>query len=289
MRSASRCARPGYSPRARALMSRIHGFQQPWDASSLAAAAGFLLGACNRGSIPERCHSGRLGRGRHRTVEPAPVEGADRMCSGGGACHLPPAPRSITSASDRGIRSARANIIYESLCSMAQRDLSSIRMVMFWARVVDFSWRPPLDPSFPWVTYDPVTGAHLMIGATLQKAVLQSAPWAILALIVFTLAWLPWFRMPEARQRQMRLLSLVTFALIATFAFAGVRRHEGSVVQSTLPARTGAVGGRRVRMGARRVRTCGRQQSVYGSVVGCPARRARFYRSRRCSAAPRIP
>ena len=112
-------------------------------------------------------------------------------------------------------------------------------LVMFWARVVDFSWRPALDPSYFWVTYDPVTGAHLMIGETLQKSLLQSAPWAILALIMFTLAWLPWFRMhavppgavpapaAPALRRQMRLLSLVTFAVIAAFSFAGVLRHEG--------------------------------------------------------------
>jgi hypothetical protein len=80
---------------------------------------------------------------------------------------------------------------------------------------------------FPWVSYDPVTGAHLMIGSTLQKSLLQSAPWAILALILFTLAWLPRFQMPEARQRQTRLLSLVTLAVLAVFAFAGVSRIEG--------------------------------------------------------------
>ena len=87
-------------------------------------------------------------------------------------------------------------------------------LVMFWARVVDFSVRPPLL-GFSWVTYEPVTGAHLMIGATLQKAFLQSAPWAILAFIMFTVAWLPRFRMPEARRRQIRLLSLVTCAVLA--------------------------------------------------------------------------
>lgn len=99
-------------------------------------------------------------------------------------------------------------------------------LVMFWARVVDFSVRPPLL-GFSWVTYDPVTGAHLMIGATLQKAMLQSAPWAILGLIVFALVWLPSFRMPETRRRQIRLLSLVTCAVLATFALAEVHRHEG--------------------------------------------------------------
>jgi len=99
-------------------------------------------------------------------------------------------------------------------------------LVMFWARVVDFSVRPPLL-GFPWVTYDPVTGGHFMIGATLQKSFLQSAPWAILAFIIFVWAWVPRFSIPESRRRQIQLLSLVTFTILLVFAFSGVRRHEG--------------------------------------------------------------
>jgi hypothetical protein len=101
-------------------------------------------------------------------------------------------------------------------------------VVMFWARLVDFSVRPPLvGPGFGWVVYDPATGAHLMLGRTLEKAFLQSAPWAILALALFVLAWAPRFRMPDARRRQVRLLSLVTAAVLVAFACSGVRRHEG--------------------------------------------------------------
>ena len=101
-------------------------------------------------------------------------------------------------------------------------------LVMFWARVVDFSVRPPLaGRSFSWVIYEPITGAHLMIGETLQKAFLQSAPWAILALIAFAVAWTRRYAIPEPRRRQLRLMSLVTAALMLTFALSGVRRHEG--------------------------------------------------------------
>ena len=101
-------------------------------------------------------------------------------------------------------------------------------LLMFWARLVDFSARPPLvGPLFTWVNYDPLTGAHLMMGETLQKAFLQSAPWAILAFMLFALAWFPRFSMPDARRRQIRLLGLVGMALIATFVFSSVRRHEG--------------------------------------------------------------
>jgi hypothetical protein len=99
-------------------------------------------------------------------------------------------------------------------------------LVMFWARVVDFSVRPPLL-DFNWVTYDPITGGHLMFGMTLQKSFLQSAPWAILGFIMFAVAWMPWFQIPEARRRQIRLLSLVTLAVLAAFSFSGVSRMEG--------------------------------------------------------------
>jgi hypothetical protein len=98
-------------------------------------------------------------------------------------------------------------------------------LVMLWARVVDFSWRPPLD--FPWVTYDPVTGAHLMIGTTVQKALLQSAPWTALALAIFGAAWISAFQAPDARRRQLRFLSLIAAAGVSVFALAGIRRNEG--------------------------------------------------------------
>ena len=103
-------------------------------------------------------------------------------------------------------------------------------LTMFWARLVDFSVRPPLvGPDFTWVTYDPVTGAHLMVGEIVQKAFLQSAPWAMLALVMFTLAWVGRFTIPDGRRRQLQLMSLVTIAILLTFAFSGVERHDGLV------------------------------------------------------------
>jgi hypothetical protein len=101
-------------------------------------------------------------------------------------------------------------------------------LFMFWARIVDFSVRPPLvGPSFSWMQYEPETGAHLMMGDVIQKSVLQSAPWAVLGFLVFVAAWLPGLTLPDARRRQLRLLSLITAAVVVTFAFSGVLRHEG--------------------------------------------------------------
>ncbi|HEX5475765.1 MAG TPA: hypothetical protein VFX12_13980 [Vicinamibacterales bacterium] len=101
-------------------------------------------------------------------------------------------------------------------------------LVMFWARMVDFTVRPPLaGPTVGWDRYDRLTGAHLMAGLTLQKAFLQSAPWAVLAFVLFALAWTTAFPMPAARRRQLRMLSLIAAAPVVTFAFSGVQRHDG--------------------------------------------------------------
>jgi hypothetical protein len=102
-------------------------------------------------------------------------------------------------------------------------------VVMFWAQVVDYSVRPQLKgPGVDsWLGYDPATGTHLMLFATVKKAFLQSAPWAILGFVVFTLAWAPGFNMPDARRRQLKLLSLVALAIVGMFSLAGVRRHDG--------------------------------------------------------------
>ena len=102
-------------------------------------------------------------------------------------------------------------------------------LVMGWAQVVDYSVRPPLiGPEFEtWVRYDAGTGAHLMLNTTVKKAFLQSAPWAALAFLIAALAWTSRSKLSDAQRRQMQLLSLVMAAVIATFALAGVRRHDG--------------------------------------------------------------
>ncbi len=102
-------------------------------------------------------------------------------------------------------------------------------LVMAWAQMIDFSVRPPLiGPEFEsWVRYDATTGAHLLLNTTVKKAFLQSAPWAALAFLMAALVWTSRVEAPEAQRRQMRLLSLTMGGIVATFALAGVRRHDG--------------------------------------------------------------
>ena len=101
-------------------------------------------------------------------------------------------------------------------------------LIMFWAQVVDYSSRPRLLGRYTeWDRYEPVTGAHLMMGFTVKKALVQSAPWTVIGLVVMAVAWLPSTRISSERQRQLRFLSLPTGAILATFASAGVHRYDG--------------------------------------------------------------
>jgi hypothetical protein len=101
-------------------------------------------------------------------------------------------------------------------------------LIMFWAQVVDYSARPLLlGPYTEWDRFEPSTGAHLMMGFSVKKALVQSAPWAVLGLLVMAIAWLPSPLMSGVRQRQLRFLSLPIGAVLATFSFAGVNRHDG--------------------------------------------------------------
>jgi hypothetical protein len=97
--------------------------------------------------------------------------------------------------------------------------------VMLWARVIDFSARPPLP--LPFMSYDAETGAHLVIGYVVKKSVIQSAPWAFLALLMFALAWFARRQTTRQQGGQLRFLSVVMAAVLLTFAAAGIGRHDG--------------------------------------------------------------
>ena len=103
---------------------------------------------------------------------------------------------------------------------------------MAWARIVDYSARPPLTHTLQqsFLTPQPKSGAYVLVTAV-KKAWLQSSPWLIVPLLLVLLAWLParLFRpvLPLAPQRQLRLISLVVLPTLAMFSASGITRTDG--------------------------------------------------------------
>jgi hypothetical protein len=102
-------------------------------------------------------------------------------------------------------------------------------LVMFWSLVIDFTARPLLtEPDVEtWWKFDAATHTHLMFGVVEKKALLQSAPWAVVALMFLVTAWLPRRPPDTTPARQLRFISLLVGVVFATFAVAGVARHDG--------------------------------------------------------------
>jgi hypothetical protein len=101
-------------------------------------------------------------------------------------------------------------------------------VTMLWAQLIDYSVRPSLSgPNVQWLSYGSVTGAPLIVGVTVKKAFLQSAPWAVLALVMLVTCWRPGSSLSKRRATQLRLFSLITAALLTVFSVAGPSRHDG--------------------------------------------------------------
>ena len=66
-----------------------------------------------------------------------------------------------------------------------------------------------------------------MLGVTLKKAIIQSSPWFILALLIFGMAWIHRTRLADAQRLPLRLFSIVTVAILIVFSMAGATRNDG--------------------------------------------------------------
>jgi hypothetical protein len=101
-------------------------------------------------------------------------------------------------------------------------------LVATYARLVDHSPRPVPDPrneQAAWLDREPETGSFVIAGA-LKKALLQSAPWALLPLLGMALAWRR-SAPASARRTEVRAASLVVGGVLGLFALYGFRRHDG--------------------------------------------------------------
>lgn len=105
-------------------------------------------------------------------------------------------------------------------------------LTMAWARVVDYTARPPLTGTLTEsiLAPDPRSGAYV-VATAVKKAWLQSAPWMVVPLVVLLLAWLPASRFrrvsDSAPQRQIRFLSLVVILTIGMFSSRGILNTSG--------------------------------------------------------------
>ena len=105
-----------------------------------------------------------------------------------------------------------------------------------WAKLVDFSAHPPIVgvPLGPvpagevasWGWNPSLLGAFLWHGG-MKKALLQSSPWILLALIVMAFAWRGLEGMAEAQRRELKAMSLVTAGMLAVIAAGGYSRQDG--------------------------------------------------------------
>lgn len=99
--------------------------------------------------------------------------------------------------------------------------------VMLWARVVDFSARPPVDWLLAFSTHDLNTGALLILGITVKKAVLQSSPWVLIGALVMVFAWLKRGGLSTEQRRLVMFLSIPVAALTGVFALSSPGRDDG--------------------------------------------------------------
>lgn len=98
--------------------------------------------------------------------------------------------------------------------------------IMTYARLVDYSARP-FDPSFGWYWMYRGSSGALLVAGVVKKALLQSAPWAALAL-AWALAETRNGRSRDSRARELALASLVVVGfVVGAFSVAGVRRDDG--------------------------------------------------------------
>jgi hypothetical protein len=102
-----------------------------------------------------------------------------------------------------------------------------------YAKVVDFSSHPPMGEGAAgqganrWLwSADPVLGAYIVHGAV-KKALLQSAPWLAISLVVLALAWRRRRDEDKGFGDEERALSVVFGSVLLFFGLAAFTRQDG--------------------------------------------------------------
>ncbi|MEE8137535.1 MAG: hypothetical protein V3T81_01480, partial [Thermoanaerobaculia bacterium] len=99
-------------------------------------------------------------------------------------------------------------------------------LAVFWARVVDYSTRPPQSFGGFHFSPSPESGAYVFYGAA-KKAWLQSLPWILIPLVALLAVWLLKRSGASRQARELRAISLVIWPTLLVFSVAGFGRTDG--------------------------------------------------------------
>ena len=106
---------------------------------------------------------------------------------------------------------------------------------VFWTKVVDYSTHPPiLSPLHSsYLHKDDLTGA-ILVGRSVKKAWMQSAPWVAIVLVGLAAAWVAFLRRRgprneahEAQATEIRSLGVFMLPMLAALCVAGYGRTDG--------------------------------------------------------------
>ena len=118
---------------------------------------------------------------------------------------------------------SKGSYYLKSLGKQATRAHPLQPLRVLWAKLFDFTYHPPVQ----FMVREKGIGAYLLHG-TLKRALIQSCPWALTAMVSMALAWgRRAADKARGRQREMRVITLLIVPLLLVFALAGWRRTDG--------------------------------------------------------------
>ncbi len=101
-------------------------------------------------------------------------------------------------------------------------------LTVFWAKVVDYTTHPQVqDPAKALMFRTDKRSGALLVGSTMKKAWLQSAPWLLLGFVAIGGAWFSRKWRSDAERREVRILSLIILPILAMFTIAGFGWIDG--------------------------------------------------------------
>lgn len=99
--------------------------------------------------------------------------------------------------------------------------------LVFWAKVADFTAHPTVKLRGDFIIqHAPITDAVVFAGGV-KKALLQSSPWAVVAIFAMILVWRFKLVSDERTRNELRVISLIVWPMLLMFSMAGFSRSDG--------------------------------------------------------------